>query len=77
MSMSVLCLLTGQTARAVRDDFLALRDVVPRLLDEANSVAQRYIPDVRRLTRSGRRPITSHRSCRTTNSAARWKSTCW
>ena len=55
MSMSVLCLLTGQTARAVRDDS-ALRDVVPRLLDEANSVAQRYIPDVRRLTRSGPAP---------------------
>ncbi|MGZ3312090.1 MAG: ketopantoate reductase C-terminal domain-containing protein, partial [Xanthobacteraceae bacterium] len=55
MSMSVLCLLTGQTARAVRDD-PALREVVPRLLDEANSIAQSYIPDVRRLTRSGPAP---------------------
>jgi 2-dehydropantoate 2-reductase len=55
MSMSVLCLLTGQTARAVRDD-PALREVVPRLLDEANSVAQDYIPDVRRVTRSGPAP---------------------
>jgi 2-dehydropantoate 2-reductase len=55
MSMSVLCLLTGQTARAVRDDG-ALREVVPRLLDEANSIAQSYIPDVKRLTRSGPAP---------------------
>ena len=47
--------MTGQTARAVRDD-PALREVVPRLLDEANSVAQSYIPDVRRLTRSGPAP---------------------
>ena len=52
MSLSVLCLLTGQTARAVRDDG-DLREVVPRLLDEANSIAQSYIPEVRRLTRSG------------------------
>jgi 2-dehydropantoate 2-reductase len=55
MSMSVLCLLTGQTARAVRDD-PALREVVPRLLDEANTVAQRYIPDVKRVSRSGPAP---------------------
>ena len=55
MSMSVLCMLTGQTARAVRDD-PALADVIPRLLDEANSVAQRYIPDVKRVTRSGPAP---------------------
>jgi 2-dehydropantoate 2-reductase len=55
MSLSVLCLLTGQTARAVRDD-PALREVVPRLLDEANSIAQSYIPDVKRLTRSGPAP---------------------
>jgi 2-dehydropantoate 2-reductase len=55
MSMSVLCLLTGQTARAVRDD-PDLRDVVPRLLDEANSVAQSYIPGVKRVTRSGPAP---------------------
>jgi len=55
MSMSVLCLLTGQTARAVRDD-PALRDVVPRLLDEANAVAQSCYPDVKRLTRTGPAP---------------------
>jgi 2-dehydropantoate 2-reductase len=55
MSMSVLCLLTGQTARGVRDD-PALREVVPRLLDEANSVAQNCFPDVRRVTRSGPAP---------------------
>jgi 2-dehydropantoate 2-reductase len=55
MPLSVLCLLTGQTARAVRDD-PALREVVPRLLDEANSIAQSYVPDVKRLTRSGPAP---------------------
>jgi len=55
MSMSVLCLLTGQTARAVRDD-PALRDVVPRLLDEANSIAQSCYPEVKRVTRSGPAP---------------------
>jgi 2-dehydropantoate 2-reductase len=55
MSMSVLCLLTGQTARAVRDD-TALRDVVPRLMDEANSIAQSCYPDVKRVTRSGPAP---------------------
>jgi 2-dehydropantoate 2-reductase len=55
MSMSVLCLLTGQTARAVRDD-PALADVVPRLLDEANSVAQCCFPEVKRVTRSGPAP---------------------
>jgi 2-dehydropantoate 2-reductase len=55
MSMSVLCLLTGQTARAVRDD-AALRDVIPRLLDEANSIAQRYIPEVKRVSRTGPAP---------------------
>ena len=55
MSMSVLCLLTGLTARAVRDD-PDLREAVPRLLDEANAVAHRYIPDVKRLTRSGPAP---------------------
>jgi 2-dehydropantoate 2-reductase len=58
MSMSVLCVLTGQTARAVRDD-PALRDVVPRLLDEANSIGQSYIPDVKRVTRSG--PAPNHK----------------
>lgn len=55
MSMSVLCLLTGQTARAVRDD-AALRDVIPRLLDEANSIAQHYIPAVKRVIRDGPAP---------------------
>ena len=55
MSMSVLCLLTGQTARAVRDD-PALREVVPRLLDEANAVGQSCCPGVKRVTRSGPAP---------------------
>ncbi|MFL6839081.1 MAG: ketopantoate reductase family protein [Bradyrhizobium sp.] len=55
MSMSVLCLLTGQTARAVRDD-PALHDVIPRLLEEANNIAQSYIPEVKRVTRSGPAP---------------------
>ena len=55
MSMSVLCLLTGQTARAVRDD-PALREVVPRLLDEANATGQSCIPDVKRLSRTGPAP---------------------
>ena len=43
MSLSVLCLLTGHTARAVRDD-PALREVVPRLLDEANNIASKLLP---------------------------------
>jgi 2-dehydropantoate 2-reductase len=55
MSMSVLCLLTGQTARAVRDD-PDLRDVVLRLFDEANAVGQSCCPDVKRVTRSGPAP---------------------
>jgi len=55
MSMSVLCLLTGQTARGVRDE-PALQQVIPRLLDEANAVAQSCIPDVKRVTRSGPAP---------------------
>jgi 2-dehydropantoate 2-reductase len=55
MSMSVLCLLTGQTARAVRDD-PALAGIVPRLLDEANGVAQGCFPEVKRVTRSGPAP---------------------
>jgi 2-dehydropantoate 2-reductase len=55
MSMSVLCLLTGQTARAVRDE-PALRDVIPRLLDEANAVGQSSIPPVKRVTRTGPAP---------------------
>jgi len=55
MSMSVLCLLTGLTARAVRDD-TDLRDVVPRLLDEANAIAQSCFPGVKRVSRSGPAP---------------------
>jgi 2-dehydropantoate 2-reductase len=55
MSMSVLCLLTGQTARGVRDD-PDLRDVVPRLLEEANNIAVRFIPEVKRVTRTGPAP---------------------
>ncbi len=58
MSMSVLCLLTGQTARAVRED-PALRDVVPVLLDEANSIGQSCFPEVKRVTRSG--PAPNHK----------------
>jgi 2-dehydropantoate 2-reductase len=56
MSMSVLCLLTGQTARGVRDD-PALREVMPRLLDEANAIGQSCIPDVKRLSRTGPAPM--------------------
>jgi 2-dehydropantoate 2-reductase len=55
MSMSVLCVITGQTARAVRDD-PALRDLVPRLLDEANSVGQSCFPGIKRVTRTGPAP---------------------
>jgi 2-dehydropantoate 2-reductase len=55
MSMSVLCVLTGQTARGVRDD-PALREVIPRLLDEANSIGQSAFPEVKRTTRSGPAP---------------------
>jgi 2-dehydropantoate 2-reductase len=58
MSMSVLCLITGQTARGVRDD-PALREVVPRLLDEANSIGQSCFPGVKRVTRTG--PAPNHK----------------
>ena len=58
MSMSIMCLLTGQTARAVRDD-PALKDVIPHLLDEANSIAQSCYPDVKRVTRAG--PAPNHK----------------
>jgi 2-dehydropantoate 2-reductase len=54
-SMSVLCLLTGQTAKGVRED-PALRDVVPRLLDEAHAVGQSCYPEVKRVTRTGAAP---------------------
>jgi 2-dehydropantoate 2-reductase len=53
MSVSVLCSLTGQTARVTTED-PALRDVVPRLLDEAQAVARSCYPEVTR--RTGRAP---------------------
>jgi 2-dehydropantoate 2-reductase len=55
MSMSVLCLLTGQTAKAVRQD-PALADVVPRLLEEAQAIGQSCCAGVQRVTRSGPAP---------------------
>jgi 2-dehydropantoate 2-reductase len=55
MSMSVLCLLTGQTARGVRDD-PDLADILPRLLEEANAIGQSCIPEVKRVTRTGPAP---------------------
>jgi len=55
MSMSVLCLLTGQTARGVRED-PALSDVVPRLLDEAQAVGQSCYAGLKRVTRTGAAP---------------------
>jgi 2-dehydropantoate 2-reductase len=55
MSMSVLCLLTGQTARAVRED-PDLRDVVPQLLDEAQTVGRSCHPAVARTRRAGAAP---------------------
>src|SRR6476660_2284651 len=55
MSMSVLCLLTGQTARGVRND-PALTDIIPRLLEESDGIAQSCFPDVKRVTRSGPAP---------------------
>jgi 2-dehydropantoate 2-reductase len=58
MSLSVLCLLTGLTARAVRND-PAFASVIPRLMDESNAIAQHYIPEVRRVTRSG--PAPNHK----------------
>jgi 2-dehydropantoate 2-reductase len=52
MSISVLCLLTGQTVKAaVREP--TLRDVVPRLLEEAQAVARSCYPEVKRDTRGG------------------------
>jgi 2-dehydropantoate 2-reductase len=58
MSMSVLCLLTGLTARAVRDD-PALQDVIPPMLDEANAIAQSCYPAVKRVSRTG--PAPNHK----------------
>jgi 2-dehydropantoate 2-reductase len=55
MSMSVLCLISGQTARGARID-PALRDVVPRLLDEAQAIGQSCCAEVERVTRSGPAP---------------------
>ena len=52
MSISVLCLLTGQTVKAAVQE-PALRDVVPRLLEEAQAVARSCYPDVKRDTRGG------------------------
>ena len=53
MSVSVLCSLTGQTARVTTED-PTLREVVPRLLDEAQAVARSCYPEVTR--RTGRAP---------------------
>jgi 2-dehydropantoate 2-reductase len=53
MSVSVLCLLTGKTARASADD-PALRDVVPRMMDEAQAVGRCCYPEVTR--RAGKAP---------------------
>jgi 2-dehydropantoate 2-reductase len=55
MSMSVLCLITGQTAKGARQE-PALRDVVPRLLEEAHSIGQSCYAGVQRVTRSGPAP---------------------
>ena len=55
MSMSVLCLITGQTARGARAE-PALRDVVPRLLEEAHAIGQSCYASVQRVTRSGPAP---------------------
>ena len=52
MSISVLCLLTGQTVKAAVQD-PALRDVVPRLLEEAQAIGRSCYPDTRRNTRGG------------------------
>src|SRR5262249_48202024 len=41
--------------RAVRDE-PALREVIPRLLDEANAIGQSCIPAVKRVTRTGPAP---------------------
>ena len=55
MSMSVLCLITGQTAKGAREE-PALRDVVPRLLEEAQAIGQSCCADVQRVSRSGPAP---------------------
>src|SRR5260370_3004632 len=55
MSMSVLCLITGQTAKGARVE-PALRDVVPRLLEEAQAIGRSCYASVQRVTRSGPAP---------------------
>jgi 2-dehydropantoate 2-reductase len=55
MSMSVLCLITGQTSKGVRQE-PALLDVVPRLLEEAQSIGQSCYSDVQRVKRNGPEP---------------------
>jgi 2-dehydropantoate 2-reductase len=55
MSVSVLCLITGQTAKAAMQE-PALKDVVPRLLEEAQSIGQSCLPGVKRNTRGGAPP---------------------
>jgi 2-dehydropantoate 2-reductase len=49
MSVSVLCAVTGKTAKASTED-AALRDVVQRLLDEGQAVARSCYPEVKRRT---------------------------
>ena len=49
MSVSVLCSLTGQTARVTVED-PALQEFVPRLLDEAQAVARSCYPGITRRT---------------------------
>jgi 2-dehydropantoate 2-reductase len=55
MSMSVLCLITGQTAKGARQE-PALREIVPRLLEEAHSIGQSCYAGVQRVARSGPAP---------------------
>jgi 2-dehydropantoate 2-reductase len=55
MSISVLCLVTGQTAKAANQD-PALRELVPRLLAEAQAIGQSCFPGVKRNTRGGAPP---------------------
>jgi 2-dehydropantoate 2-reductase len=55
MSMSVLCLITGQTAKAAREE-PALRDVVPRLIEEAHCIGQSCYAGVQRVRRNGPAP---------------------
>jgi 2-dehydropantoate 2-reductase len=55
MSVSVLCLITGQTVRAAMQD-PALQDVTPRLLEEAEAIGQSCFPGMKRNTRGGAPP---------------------